>query len=112
AAGRAPPPPARGRAAAPRRRPPARGPPPAPAPPTDADAVGGRSVIGEAFPAEMPAHFLVYFAVADCDETVAAALRLGGRVTEDPFDTPYGRIALLTDDQGAAFAVLAEPKAA
>ncbi|MCQ0023196.1 VOC family protein [Streptomyces somaliensis DSM 40738] len=80
--------------------------------PTDADAIGGRSVIGGVFPAEMPAHFLVYFAVADCDETVAATLRLGGRVTEEPFDTPYGRIALLADDQGAAFAVLAEPKAA
>ncbi|CAL9450626.1 VOC family protein [Streptomyces sp. enrichment culture] len=80
--------------------------------PTDADAIGGRSVIGGAFPAEMPAHFLVYFAVADCDETVATAVRLGGRVTEDPFDTPYGRIALLADNQGAAFAVLAEAKAA
>ncbi|WP_149179306.1 VOC family protein [Streptomyces sp. TRM49041] len=80
--------------------------------PTDATAIGGRSVIGEAFPAEMPAHFLVYFAVEDCDGTVASAVRLGGRVTEDPFDTPYGRIALLADNQGAVFAVLAEPKAA
>ncbi|WP_256103447.1 VOC family protein [Streptomyces sp. ODS05-4] len=78
----------------------------------DENAVGGRSVITDAFPAAMPAHFLVYFSVADCDETAARATELGGRVNEPPFDTPYGRIALIADDQGAVFAVLAEPKAA
>ncbi|MFF8384968.1 VOC family protein [Streptomyces kanasensis] len=86
--------------------------PPGPGEPTDDTAIGGRSVIGDAFPAEMPAHFLVYFAVGDCDATATTAVRLGGRVTEPPFDTPYGRIAVLADDQGAVFAVLAEPKAA
>ncbi|MCH0542874.1 VOC family protein [Streptomyces sp. MUM 203J] len=79
---------------------------------SDETAIGGRSVIGPAFPAEMPAHFLVYLAVEDCDEAAAEAVRLGGRVTEEPFDTPYGRIAVLADNQGAVFAVLAEPKAA
>ncbi|MET9802616.1 VOC family protein [Streptomyces sp. NPDC006368] len=79
---------------------------------SDENAIGGRSVITDAFPAEMPAHFLVYFAVDDCDDTAATAQRLGGRVTEPPFDTPYGRIAVLADNQGAVFAVLAEPKAA
>ncbi|MEE1755766.1 VOC family protein [Streptomyces sp. SP18CS02] len=80
--------------------------------PGDDTAIGGRSVITDAFPAEMPGHFLVYFAVEDCDETAAVATHLGGRVTEPPFDTPYGRIALIADNQGAVFAVLAEPKAA
>ncbi|GAA4914771.1 VOC family protein [Streptomyces coeruleoprunus] len=80
--------------------------------PSDATAIGGRSVISDAFPAEMPAHFLVYFSVEDCDDTVATAMRLGGRVTEPPFDTPYGRIAVIADNQGAVFAVLAEPRAA
>ncbi|MCS0635889.1 VOC family protein [Streptomyces sp. LP05-1] len=79
---------------------------------SDETAVGGRSVITDAFPAEMPAHFLTYFAVEDCDDTAAGAERLGGRVTEPPFDTPYGRIAVIADDQGAVFAVLAEPHAA
>ncbi|MEU0657506.1 MULTISPECIES: VOC family protein [Streptomyces] len=79
---------------------------------SDETAVGGRSVITDAFPAEMPAHFLIYFAVEDCDDTAALATGLGGRVTEEPFDTPYGRIALIADNQGAVFAVLAEPKAA
>lgn len=71
-------------------------------------AIGGRSVITEAFPAEMPAHFLVYFNVDDCDESVATAKRLGGRVTAGPFDTPYGRIAVVADNQSAVFALLAE----
>lgn len=72
-------------------------------------AIGGRSVMGDAFPVEMPDHFLVYFVVDDCDGAASKAVDLGGRVQEQPFDTPYGRIALLNDDQGASFGVLAEP---
>ncbi len=77
----------------------------------DDTAFGGRAVITDAFPAEMPGHVLVYFAVDDCDEACATAVRLGGRVAEGPVDTPYGRIAVLHDNQGARFAVLAEPEA-
>ncbi|MFI2348512.1 VOC family protein [Streptomyces sp. NPDC019443] len=80
--------------------------------PGEDTAIGGRSVITDAFPAEMPGHFLIYFCVDDCDETAAAATRLGGRIQALPFDIPYGRIAVLADNQGASFAVLAEPKAA
>ncbi|WP_406453483.1 VOC family protein [Streptomyces sp. NBC_00876] len=72
-------------------------------------AVGGRSVITDAFPAEMPSYFLSYFAVADCDATAEAVGRLGGRVSAPPFDIPYGRMAVLQDDQGAVFAVLQPP---
>ncbi|GAA3001556.1 hydrolase [Streptomyces fulvorobeus] len=69
-------------------------------------AVGGRSLITDAFPAEMPSYFLTYFAVADCDRAAETVVRLGGRVTAPPFDIPYGRMAVVQDDQGAAFAVL------
>ncbi|MHC0433634.1 VOC family protein [Streptomyces sp. O3] len=69
-------------------------------------AIGGRAVVTGTFPAEMPAHFLTYFTVADCDAAAADARRLGGRVTAEPFDIPYGRMAALVDNQGAAFAVL------
>ncbi|WP_406105869.1 VOC family protein [Streptomyces sp. NBC_01003] len=54
---------------------------------------------------DAPAHFLVHFAVTDCEATADAATRLGGRVEEEPFDTAYGRVAVLTDNQGAAFAL-------
>lgn len=77
--------------------------------PGESTAVGGRSVIDDSLPAEMPGHFLVYFRVADCDAAAATVLRLGGRVRTEPYDIPYGRTAVLCDDQGATFAVLAEP---
>ncbi|GFH38194.1 VOC family protein [Streptomyces pacificus] len=77
--------------------------------PGEDTAVVGRSVITDAFPVEMPGHFLVYFAVTDTDASAEHATRLGGRVTAPPFDTPHGRMAVLADDQGAAFAVLAAP---
>ncbi|MFG2293934.1 VOC family protein [Streptomyces sp. NPDC048603] len=80
-------------------------------PPGPDTAVAGRTLITEAFPEFMPAHFLVYFAVPDVDESVATVRRLGGRVSADPFDTPYGRIAVVADNQGAAFALLSEPEA-
>ncbi|NUK27565.1 VOC family protein [Streptomyces lunaelactis] len=78
--------------------------------PGEDTAIGGRSVITDAFPAEMPGHFLIYFCVEDCDATAETVTRLGGRVQAPPFDIPYGRIAVLADNQGASFAVLAEPK--
>ncbi|CAM5263790.1 VOC family protein [Streptomyces tanashiensis] len=77
--------------------------------PGDDSAFGGRAVITDDFPAEMPGHVLVYFAVADCDEACETTVRLGGRIATPAFDTPHGRIAVLHDNQGARFAVLAEP---
>ncbi|MFI5807195.1 VOC family protein [Streptomyces sp. NPDC051561] len=78
--------------------------------PGDDTAIGGRGVISAGVPAEMPAHFLSYFLVDDCDASAATAKRLGGRINQPPSDTPYGRMAVLVDNQGAVFAVLAEPK--
>ncbi|MGW6605528.1 VOC family protein [Streptomyces sp. NPDC055036] len=83
---------------------------PAGSAPGTESAIGGRSVITDAFPAELPGHFLSYFSVDDCDETAATVVRLGGRITAPPFDIDHGRMAGLLDNQGAYFAVLAEPK--
>ncbi|MFF2846894.1 VOC family protein [Streptomyces sp. NPDC058001] len=69
-------------------------------------AIGGRVVMGDSFPAEMPPHFLTYFTVADCDATADAVTRLGGRIRQAPLSTPHGRIAVCADNQGATFAVL------
>ena len=54
----------------------------------------------------VPNHWHVYFAVEDADATAAKATELGGSVMVAPFDTPVGRIAILTDPQGAVFSVL------
>lgn len=57
--------------------------------------------------AEVPPHWMVYFAVDDCDGTAEKVMGLGGRVTAPPADIPnVGRFAILLDPQGAAFAVL------
>ncbi len=62
--------------------------------------------------AGMPPNWLVYFAVADCEESVEKATSLGASVTVPPMDVPnVGRMSILADPQGAAFAVikLADP---
>ncbi|MBL1113903.1 VOC family protein [Streptomyces sp. 110] len=75
-------------------------------PPDPRHVIGGRVVMGEEYPAVLPAHFLTYFVVADCDQTLRTVHRLGGRVLKTAEDTPYGRFAVLADNQGAAFAVI------
>ncbi|MFD4631279.1 VOC family protein [Streptomyces sp. NPDC058284] len=80
---------------------------PAGAEPGPDTAVGGRALLtGSPSAARMPPHFLVYFQVTDTDAAAATTTRLGGRVQAPPADSPYGRIAVLTDNQGAMFAVL------
>jgi uncharacterized protein len=50
-------------------------------------------------------HWLPYFAVASCDAAIETARELGGKVLAGPIDVGAGRIAVLMDPQGAAFAV-------
>lgn len=69
------------------------------------DPLGGMGPMMGA-PAGTPAHWLTYFSVTDADAAVAAATAGGGSVLHGPDDTPYGRIALLTDPHGAVFAVM------
>lgn len=55
----------------------------------------------------MPSFWGVYFAVDDCDATVAAATESGASVMAGPMDIPgVGRFATLTDPQGAVFSVM------
>jgi predicted enzyme related to lactoylglutathione lyase len=74
--------------------------------------LGGQSIAGMApmapqIPAAVPPHWLVYFAVADTDATIARAQELGGAVRVPPMDIPTGRFAVLADPQGATFGVIA-----
>ncbi len=57
--------------------------------------------------ADMPRFWMIYFAVDDADATARAAVAAGGTVHKGPEDIPgVGRFAVLTDPQGAAFAIL------
>lgn len=75
-------------------------------------AVGASSVAGmigmtEQWPSDMPAHWMVYFAVDDCDAVADHAQRLGGRVAVPPTDIEPGRFAVVNDPQGNTFSIIA-----
>jgi predicted enzyme related to lactoylglutathione lyase len=58
-------------------------------------------------PEDVPAHWAVYFGVPDADAAVARVVELGGSVVQPPEDTPYGRLASVTDATGAGFKLVA-----
>jgi predicted enzyme related to lactoylglutathione lyase len=61
----------------------------------------------------VPAHWLTYFGVDDCDASVARAQALGGVVKVPCTDVAgVGRFAVLADPAGAIFAILALESAA
>ncbi|KUL72539.1 MULTISPECIES: VOC family protein [Streptomyces] len=66
----------------------------------------GRAAVGEVFAEMMPPHFVVHFRVEDCAAALGPVARLGGRVQVPPFETSYGTVAVVTDNQGASFALL------
>ncbi|MGH9022689.1 MAG: VOC family protein, partial [Acidimicrobiia bacterium] len=58
-------------------------------------------------PEGVPAHWTVYFGVADTDAASARITELGGSVVVPAEDTPYGRIAQVADPTGARFKIVA-----
>ena len=70
--------------------------------------VGGRAIAGIAPPLEeAPPHWNVYFNVVDADESVAQAEALGAKLIVPPYQLEgSGRMASLTDPQGALFCLL------
>jgi len=75
----------------------------------DGKSVGGGMAMNAQIPAQVPPHWLVYFAVANTDNTVKRAQELGAQVMMPATDIPQGRFAVLTDPQGATFAVIQLP---
>jgi predicted enzyme related to lactoylglutathione lyase len=69
-------------------------------------AVGGMVHMDEEWPEGVPPRWVVYFAVDDCDAAAVHAAQLGGQVTVPPADAPPGRLAVITDPQGASFTII------
>ena len=69
-------------------------------------SIGGLMARPPQMPKEVPAHWAVYFMVADADEAVAKATGLGAQVLLPPMDIEPGRFAVLSDPTGAAFQVI------
>lgn len=70
------------------------------------ETVLGRMRMTDDFPPEVPSYVNVYFTVADCDDAVAKATKLGAILRFGPMSSPFGRFAALTDPQGANFSVI------
>jgi uncharacterized protein len=70
-------------------------------------SIGGMANISGRVPDEVPAHWMVYFAVDDTDAAVEQVKAGGGEVRFGPVDIPAGRFAMVADPFGAAFAVIA-----
>lgn len=73
------------------------------------DSIGGMMDVSGRMPDEIPAHWLVYFAVENTDAALEAVKSSGGGVSFGPIDIPAGRFAMVTDPHGAAFAVIQTP---
>ncbi len=69
----------------------------------DGESVAGLSDSHSYLPPEVPSHWAVYFSVDSVDDAVAKAVELGGSVVRAAEDTPFGRMADLTDSTGAMF---------
>ncbi len=72
----------------------------------DGRSIAGMMALGPMHPPGTPPHWLVYFAVADTDATVARTAELGGKALGPPIDLPIGRFAVLADPRNAVFAVI------
>jgi len=60
--------------------------------------------------ANVPPHWIIYFAVTGADSIADKTVKLGGKTIAKPQDIPnVGRFAVLQDPQGATFAIL-QPK--
>ena len=74
----------------------------------DGAAVAGiQPMIAGEWPDDLPPHWMVYFAVEDCDAAARSAYALGGRVVRPPAMSPMGWCAVLEDPEGGTFSVLA-----
>ncbi|MCQ9164963.1 VOC family protein [Arthrobacter sp. STN4] len=73
------------------------------------DSVAGVMDASRELPEQAPSSWQVYFQVDDADAAVATALSLGATVVQPAQDTPFGRLAGLTDPTGALFKVIQPP---
>jgi predicted enzyme related to lactoylglutathione lyase len=72
----------------------------------DGRAVGGIGQYSSETPADKPAAWSVYFAVADTDAVLARVTELGGKVVSEAQDSPYGRVAVAAGPFGEEFALM------
>jgi uncharacterized protein len=74
-------------------------------------AAGGQMLCGRMkMPADfgdVPPHWMIYFGVDNADSAAERVTAAGGRVNVAPFDTPYGRMTVVADPNGAVLGLSA-----
>ena len=67
---------------------------------------GAAVTMGDDVPADTPPYWLVYLDVEDADQSARQTEEAGGEVVLPPLDIGVGRLAVLRDPHGAAFAII------
>ncbi|MDV9188297.1 VOC family protein [Streptomyces sp. SR27] len=70
------------------------------------DPVASLHGLGNELPRDRGPHWMTYFEVADVDAAAGLAAELGGQVLRPPHDARAGRLALVTDPEGAVFSLV------
>jgi hypothetical protein len=73
------------------------------------DEVAGVMDAASFLPDGVRARWAVYWEVADAGVSAARVPELGGSIVDDAQDTPYGRIATVTDPSGTEFRLRTAP---
>ena len=68
---------------------------------------GGMMDVSAMLPSEVPAHWVTWFLVEDCDASAAKVVELGGKILREPNDNGVGRSAMVQDPSGASFGIIA-----
>lgn len=67
---------------------------------------GGISDMAGMLPDAVPANWFVWFTVDGTEEAVERARGLGATLQREPWDSPFGRMAVLSDPQGPTFGIV------
>ncbi len=68
--------------------------------------VAGGSEMNPMVPPQIPSYWMAYFNVPDLDASYKTAIEAGATEMLSPVDYPGGRLAIVSDPQGAAFGLL------
>ncbi|MEW1700328.1 MULTISPECIES: VOC family protein [unclassified Streptomyces] len=62
--------------------------------------------VGSALPRDRGPHWMTYFETVDVDTAARLAVELGGQLLRPPYEARTGRVAQVTDPEGAVFALV------
>ncbi|MFE6744173.1 VOC family protein [Streptomyces tubercidicus] len=71
--------------------------------------VAGIHGVGSALPRDRGSHWMTYFAVSDTDAAARRVTELGGQVLDGARDSAHGRLATVSDSEGAVFTLIQQP---